>query len=241
MALYKKRWIVYLSQTHKQFIIIGMYIERDKAIKLYARAVTAFSAFENARREVKVGSNIAMKAMAWNAALNEYCKTTKFLSEAARNLNRSAWAEALLTEQKQSPALSYLHHARNADSHGIEEVTEGMPGALKVGSMFSFGGDSNVILENCWEVTTLQDGSRVMRAVNGNFSTRSGLLVDGWLSSEVPVTTVPEHLRVRNVSDRGVTYEVPSLAGRPEQAVDELLQRAHNWLDGKMKAIDPSK
>jgi hypothetical protein len=72
---------------------------------------------------------------AWSDFLLAASTVYSKLQKGSMGYGRSvAWFGRMKHERKSDPLLSYIHHARNADEHGIERVTERHHGSFSVGS-----------------------------------------------------------------------------------------------------------
>ena len=84
--------------------------------------------------------------------------------------------------------MSYIHHARNADEHGIERITELNPGGVGIGT----AGTTHV---KRMVIQTSADGAKVEAETSGD---------------PLKITFIPPHPRLIPVVDRGDKYEPPT-------------------------------
>jgi hypothetical protein len=141
------------------------------------RSATTFSEFESA----------------WTDFLLAAGRVFSKLEQGAKHDgNSSAWFGRHRGERRADPLLSYLHHARNADEHGIERITELKPGSIKFGST----GATHI------KKMTIS-GGRVEAEISG---------------SPLKFAITPSTARLIAVTDRGVVYTPPTEhLGKPIQ------------------------
>src|SRR5262249_41256727 len=108
------------------------------------------------------------------------------LEQGAKSNNKSAaWFGKQKHERRTDPLLSYIWHARNADEHGLAEITEHTPGGIGIGS-------------------TGQTHIKSM-AISGRKITHLDAT-----GSPLVVTITPDRVRLMQVIDRGVAYNPPT-------------------------------
>ena len=73
---------------------------------------------------------------AWSDFLSAAHRIFSKLEQGAKVSEKSkTWFGSKKHERKTDPLLAYIHHARNADEHGIERITEVTPGGIGIGTM----------------------------------------------------------------------------------------------------------
>jgi len=98
----------------------------------------------------------------------------------------SAWFGKLKGLRKVDPLLLYLHEARHADEHGLEAISEGVLGAVRIG----VGSGPKYIHK--------------MRIENGLIN------IEGWHDGgPIKSDFVSAHLKLNAVENRGVVYQPP--------------------------------
>src|SRR5262245_26190578 len=79
--------------------------------------------------QLKNAGDFAEFNRAWSAFLFSSNRIYGKLSAGSRlNAKSRQWLGRKKRERKQDPLLQYLHQARNSDEHGLEPVTEIVPG-----------------------------------------------------------------------------------------------------------------
>jgi hypothetical protein len=96
----------------------------------------------------------------------------------------SEWFGHRIRERKNDAILAYIHHARNADEHGIKPIIQHSPGSVSIQST----GSTHIKQFGMWP-----DGTIGINAVG----------------SPLKVTVVPNSADLIPVTDRGVTYDPP--------------------------------
>lgn len=121
---------------------------------------------------------------AWSDFLLAAGRIYSKLEQGAKNSGKSkAWFGRQKHARRTDTLLSYIHHARNADEHGIERVTQMQPGSIGIGSTGSTLIKRMVI-----------DGNMVMADTVGD---------------PLRVTVTPNSVRLVPVMDHGDRYEPP--------------------------------
>jgi|SRR4051812_6248387 hypothetical protein len=95
------------------------------------------------------------------------------------------WQQQFRAERKSDPLLSYLSHARNADTHTIQDTLNQTPPSIGLGPAYG----------NSWYIEKLE-------IKNGQITHYSG-------DKPMKVTFIPGRLELVTVVDRGVSYEPP--------------------------------
>jgi hypothetical protein len=98
--------------------------------KARARLRDAFQAHE----DLKASIDWVAFESAWTRLLTALHSVYSILEQSAKGHPKSyAWFGAQRRVRRTDEALSYLHHARNANEHGIKEVLETRPGGIGIG------------------------------------------------------------------------------------------------------------
>lgn len=154
----------------------------EKAQAFFNRAEKSLREISYSRKVLSSDVSPDELERAWKYFLSEFRKVLKFLELSARQKNRHAWADNLISERKGNIVLKYCFHARNAEEHGIVTGYEGQPSALVIGNALSLAGTcKDIRIEDCVEITRAPDGSVSRRTINGNFSVEDGRIASGWL------------------------------------------------------------
>lgn len=151
----------------------------DHAMAELNKATNAISRMENAK-------DFDTAHTEWTVFLWSTSRIYTKLEQGAKSDSKSvAWFRRKKRERKTDPLLCYLHHARNADEHGIERVTETHEGS------FSIGGGGHYRFD-------------------GVISPEDTNLKVTHLSGEPPIFSfIAPHLRLISVTDRGCRYDPP--------------------------------
>ena len=134
---------------------------------------------------LRSAKNFAAAADFWSELLMEQQRWFTRMQQAFSKGPSSAWFGKIKASRKSDPFLVYMHHARHADEHGLEDIASQESGWIGIGG----GGD--VAITNI----SLRDG--VLR-IEGE--------EDGGL---LKVEFVPAHLKLHIVENRGVSYHPP--------------------------------
>lgn len=213
-------------------------MNRDKATAFMERAFYAMSEVENAKDILSQDTAPENLRRAWVLVLVEFRKALRFMDQAARNLDRNRWADAMKQERKNNATLTYIFHARNADEHGVIIGYEGEPASLNVGNAFAFSGENtNITIKDCKVVNTLPDGSVIEHNIDGKFSTSGGRVSDGWLKTSAPVARRVAFLSLSEVEDRGKTYFPSTGICGEANAPAKMAQTCYNWTSKKMQEL----
>jgi len=135
-----------------------------------------------------------------------------------QNGKSSGWYGRQKHERRTDPVLKYIHHARNADEHGIAKVTERTaPGlALGVGpGMWRFDG------------TVGPGGQLKITAMGGQVPGQSKF-----------VETVPGKVRLVKVVDSGDVYDPPRDPQLKELLPNEVAGLALDYLRGMIEEAE---
>ncbi|MEO7504285.1 MAG: hypothetical protein ABIT69_03790 [Sphingomicrobium sp.] len=153
--------------------------------KARARLLDAFKAHE----ELKSVQDWAAFESAWTRLLTSLNSVYSILEQSVKGSKASErWFAEAKRARKTDEALKYLHHARNANDHGIVEVLRRVPGGLGITSR---SGKTYIK-----ELSVGPDG--VVKLEGSDF--------DG---SPLIVTSYPESVELVPVLDRGVRYDPP--------------------------------
>jgi hypothetical protein len=96
------------------------------------------------------------------------------------------WQQQFRTERKADPLLRYLSHARNADTHTIQDTVNQSPPSVGLGPAYG----------NSWYINRLE-------IRNGQITHYSG-------DKPMKITFIPGRLELLAVVDRGVNYDPPT-------------------------------
>lgn len=118
----------------------------------------------------------------WSEFLTEHNKAYQKLYRATETGKSKIWADKLKNTRKCDELLRYIHHARNADEHGIEDITASDPSVLTIGDP---GEDVHI------------------EYLNINGPNVSGKVHHG------TVRWYPPRVRLIPVKDRGEIYDLP--------------------------------
>ncbi|MBY9062282.1 hypothetical protein K7957_04980 [Sphingomonas yunnanensis] len=89
-----------------------------------AKAATRFARAERAVASLEAATTHDEAEAAWNDFLTASGVVFNVLEQGAKSSPQSiGWYSRVKGERKSDPALSYLHQARNSETHGIESVT----------------------------------------------------------------------------------------------------------------------
>lgn len=127
---------------------------------------------------------------AWSAFLGSAHRIYSKLEQGAKTKSASAaWFGRKRHERKTVALLSYIHHARNVDEHGLSEITEKTPGSVALGvgpGRWRFDG------------TLGPTGAMTITAMGGQVSG-----VSKFVEIREP------KIRLVQVIDRGIKYDPP--------------------------------
>lgn len=98
----------------------------------------------------------------------------------------SGWSAPYSTARKNDPLLVYLRNARNADEHTEQEIADKLPSGIGIGA--SDGGALYI---------------EELAIIGGRITELKG-------SSNMKVEFVPGRLRLRDVTNKGILYLVPT-------------------------------
>lgn len=161
-------------------------LDRAGFEKARARLADAFGAHDR----LKEAQNRVEFESAWTALITSLNTVYSVLEQSAKGFPKSyAWFGAQKHIRRTDEALSYLHHARNANEHGIKEVLELRPGGVGIGH---------------------PSGSVYIKELRVG---RNGIeKLEGWGPGGSPlvVQTYPSRVELVPVYDSGVRFNPPS-------------------------------
>jgi hypothetical protein len=172
----------------------------QSARECLSRANAAFEHMENSQRLEDIDS-------AWSDFLTAAHRIYSKLEQGAKVAEASKiWFREKKYQRKTDPALQYIHHARNADEHGIVRVTEKTAGGLALG-----------VGPGAWRFDgTLGPGGAMKITALGDQVPGVSKFID----------VIPSKVRLRDVIDRGVKYEPPKRAEGQELTPIEVAKSA---------------
>jgi hypothetical protein len=130
---------------------------------------------------IRTSPDFASVQNAWSKFLGANNRVFKKLEQGSKSSIKShAWFERKTCQRRKDGLLCYLWHARNADEHTIEEITE----------------------QHDTKETIVQPKPGIVAAME------RGLIGRPVAPLEVIVITLP-HVRLLDVTDRGVQYATP--------------------------------
>jgi hypothetical protein len=157
----------------------------EKAKRLVEQSQVCLVAMENSADFKRLKSN-------WSDFLTYSQRINITLEQGSKdNGTSSAWWGNQRRTRKTDPLLRYVHHARNADEHGLADVTETVPGALALG-----------VGPGSWRI----DGNTGAPGQPGFFRVQA---LGGQTDKSVPIMAWPARVRLTRVIDRGVHYDPP--------------------------------
>jgi hypothetical protein len=163
----------------------------EKCETLLAKANTLFKAMENADTLNDVCS-------AWSDFLVTSQRIHTMLEQGAKGTNKSyAWWGEKRHERRTVPLLRYAHHARNADEHGLAEITKG------AGAQVAFG-----VGPGRWRIDMDSSGITV-EAKGGQVSGESKF-----------VESKPARVVLVRIFDKGDAYDPPTSGLEPLTPVE---------------------
>jgi hypothetical protein len=165
-------------------------LKRKGFEKARARLLDAFHAHE----DLKASKDWASFESAWTRLLTALNAVYSILEQSCRGAPTSErWFANAKKQRKTDEVLSYLHHARNVNDHGISEVLQQQPGGIGINA--SGGRGSPMYIE------------RLAVRADGTIEELRGHSLDG---SPLQITHYPARVGLVPVRDRGVDYEPPT-------------------------------
>lgn len=144
-------------------------------------------------KDLETSKDYASARRHWYDFLFSSNAVFSILEQGAKGFDKSEnWLGKKRHERKNDPLLSYLHHARNADEHGIPSVTE-------------LDRQKIVFVENGKPIAALE-------GIVGNTGRFQSLSDDKSpnFSKVTELRIYPDRAKLIEVSDRGVAYAPPS-------------------------------
>ena len=138
---------------------------------------------------VQTAPDFGAFSSAWSDFLSAHHRAYMKLQTGAKRKGHSKdWFEKRADERRNDPLLSYLHHARNVDEHGLAKIAQLEPWQVGLGP-----GSSNAKVERT------PDGGTAIGPIEPG----------GWMFISHMIVQSP-HAKLQTVTDRGVTYSVPT-------------------------------
>jgi hypothetical protein len=171
---------------------------------LLSRTEAAASALESA-------DAIEKAETAWSDFLVAGNRIFSKLEQGAKSNGKSnAWFGRKKYERRTIPLLRYIHHARNADEHGLAKVTERTAPGLALG-----------VGPGAWRFDgTLGPGGKMKIAAMGGQNAGQSKFVE----------VMPSKVRLTRVVDSGVPYDPPQNAEHHELLPNEAANQALDFL-----------
>jgi hypothetical protein len=166
-----------------------------------AKARAELNAAGRALERMKKASSFQDFEDAWKELLSGIEKVwTKTEHECAtRSSKFKPWQGKYTSARRNDPLLRYLHHARNADQHTIQQIVDHRPGHMTLNAL---GGGS-------WYIKHME--------------IRGGQVVSYRGDKPLVQTVHPPRIELLKVLDRGVSYAPPTEhAGRPLERRDPI-------------------
>lgn len=154
--------------------------------KAFSRAKDHLQSAQWQLEGMKKASNLRDLSQAWRGFLTDAQRLFLMLRKATEVGASKAWSDTLQRTRNQDDLLKYVHHARNADDHGMERVAEEQSGRLGIAP-----GDGPAHI-------------RTVTAIPGR-----GVSVE-YSGARPAVSWTPDAVVLLPVKDRGVIYSVPT-------------------------------
>jgi hypothetical protein len=164
--------------------------------------------------EIREAKTLHEIADLWSGFLTHIQRSYTKLRIACRSGPSKGWCDNVFQTRNADALLNYVLHARNADEHGVAEVTEVKPGSIAI----------NPKQGNSLEVDHLE-------------IRRGGIAMGPKLAANAKVTLTPGEVLLAPVRDRGIVYDVPKmhLGEKLESAaLLEVAERAERFLRVKL-------
>ncbi|MDO9472984.1 MAG: hypothetical protein Q7J28_07990 [Caulobacter sp.] len=175
----------------------------EKADRRLVRATRAFD-------DVRKAGNWAEFEPAWSDFLLASNAVFSIIEQAAKSSSKGPpWFGRYKKERKDDPLLSYMHHARNSDEHGIEPVAQDLP----------------------WMAGPVPESGKLV-SLSFSDGKPTGAVVKGQSGEEFSLTIAPPRPNLIRVFDRryGDSFDPPNLhlgkpiePGNPYSAGEALL------------------
>ncbi len=102
--------------------------------RLLSRATEEFNFAKEALLKMKDERSPRKAKRYWSDFLNHMQRAYNRLGGAAKDGRARGWYQRLQAQRSADPLMQYLHQARHADEHGIEEVSDEFFGSIEIGS-----------------------------------------------------------------------------------------------------------
>jgi len=135
--------------------------------------------------EMAAATNLADVAQGWSSLLTE---SQRFFSklDAGASGRSTSWSGRIKHERKTDELLQYVHQARHADEHGLDDITEKKPGGVKI----AVGGE----------------GVHIDR-----LEIRGGRIVEAKFIGKPPtIEVIPAEVILKPVVNRGLAFAPPT-------------------------------
>lgn len=141
---------------------------------------------------MKAANDILALARLWQEFLTVQQQVFLRLKKAFEHGPSKAWSDTVTHEHRSDDTLQYAMHARNADEHGIDNVTEILPSHLSIrpkqGDTITF--------------------KHFIARSNGN---SAQVTMDNEAAANVIITFKPASIKLARVLDRGIYYDPPTV------------------------------
>src|SRR5215212_3593096 len=120
--------------------------------KAFAAAQDKLRAARSKYEAMRGASDLGALSSLWSEFLTEVHRVYSRLIKATEVGVSKGWSDGVKNERKTDDMLCYVHQARHADEHGIEQITNPKPASLTIGDPgeythidhLSFDGKGNV-------------------------------------------------------------------------------------------------
>jgi hypothetical protein len=149
---------------------------------------------QHAREKVSAmtaATDIRILARLWEEFLTLQQQVFLRLSKAFERGHSKSWSDAVINEKRSDDMLRYVMHARNADEHGINSISEANMGKVTI---------------NPRQGMTLS----VNRMVVDTRGPTPIIAMDPETAANATITFIPASVKVLPVRDRGVDYNPPT-------------------------------
>jgi hypothetical protein len=155
--------------------------------RAFERARNDFTAAQHKLAQMKAAADLSQLSACWSEFLTLIQRVFAKLRKSTERGPSKGWFDSILNIRNTDPLLGYLLHARNADEHGIEPITQNHPGGIgirpKVGNTLHIGH---------MEIS------------------RGRIYVDPETVKNMEVAFIPARISLTTVRDRGIDYPPPS-------------------------------
>jgi hypothetical protein len=176
---------------------------------------------QHAREKVAAmtaATDIRMLARLWEEFLTLQQQVFLRLKKAFEHGHSKLWSDTVINDQRSDEMLLYLMHARNADEHGIEKITETNTGSLGIRPRQG-------------------DTLRVNSMVVDTRGATPVIAMDHETASNALIIFIPASVKVIAVRDRGVNDDPPtSHLGNPiVSSVISMAELTVSYLANRMQ------